>query len=57
MTVCAKQAAGTASEAAALQKAEELRDAGVLLGFGKARQVRQRVGCSEVVENYGLGLC
>ena len=49
-TVCPQQAAGTASEPAALQKAEELRDAGVLLGFGKARQVRQRVHCSYIGE-------
>jgi hypothetical protein len=34
-----EQAAGAASEAAALRKAEELRDAGFLRGFGRARQV------------------
>ena len=37
------QDAGTASEAAALRKAEELRDAGLLRGFGRARQVRRAV--------------
>ena len=40
LVVCGHgQAAGAASEAAALKQAEELRDAGLLRGFGRARQV------------------